>query len=64
MAEWVIALELGLDLPGSKPVCSQLIRFRTLAIPFTPLCKCCLSEESDTLKAVGPFYLVSRYQGK
>ena len=27
-------------------------------IPFTPLCQCeCLSEE--TLKAVGPFYLVS-----
>ena len=28
----------------------------TLAISFTPLCQC-LSEE--TLKAVGPFYLVS-----
>ena len=35
--------------------CGQL-HFRTLAIPFTPLCQC-LSEE--TLKAVGPFYLVS-----
>ena len=32
-----------------------------LAIPFTPLCQC-LSEE--TLKAVGPFYLVSRCHGK
>ena len=32
------------------------LRFGTLAIPFTPLCRC-LSEE--TLKAVGPFYLVS-----
>ena len=32
------------------------LRSGTLAIPFTPLCQC-LSEE--TLKAVGPFYLVS-----
>ena len=32
------------------------LRFGTLAIPFTPLCQC-LSEE--TLKSVGPFYLVS-----
>ena len=31
-------------------------RFGTLAIPFTPRCQC-LSEE--TLKSVGPFYLVS-----
>ena len=31
-------------------------RLETLAISFTPLCHC-LSEE--TLKAVGPFYLVS-----
>ena len=31
-------------------------RFGTLAIPFTPLCQCLLEE---TLKAVGPFYLVS-----
>ena len=30
-------------------------RLETLAISFTPLCQC-LSEE--TLKAVGPFYLV------
>ena len=34
----------------------KTFRFGTLAIPFTPLCQC-LSEE--TLKAVGPFYLVS-----
>ena len=34
----------------------QLIRFGTWSIPFTPLCQC-LSEE--TLKTVGPFYLVS-----
>ena len=39
---------------GSNPAAA--IRFRTLAIPFTPLCWC-LSEE--TLKAVGPVYLVS-----
>ena len=32
------------------------LRFGTLAIPFTPPCQC-LSDE--TLKAVGPFYLVS-----
>ena len=34
----------------------ESIRFGTLAIPFTLLCQC-LSDE--TLKAVGPFYLVS-----
>ena len=32
------------------------LRFGTLAIPFTPHCQC-LSKE--TIKAVGPFYLVS-----
>ena len=39
----------------------QHIRFGTLTIPFTPLCQG-LSEE--TLKAVGPFYMVSICQGK
>ena len=34
----------------------KTFRFGTLAIMFTPLCQC-LSEE--TVKAVGPFYLVS-----
>ena len=34
----------------------KTFRFGILAIPFTPLCQC-LSEE--TLKSVGPFYLVS-----
>ena len=34
----------------------QLLPFRNLATSFTPLCLC-LSKE--TLKAVGPFYLVS-----
>ena len=42
--------------PGFKSCCDNLIRFGTLAIPFIPLCQC-LSEE--TLKAAGPFYLVS-----
>ena len=40
--------------PGSNP--ATVTSLRTLAIPFTPPCQC-LSEE--TLKAVGPFYLVS-----
>ena len=35
---------------------NHLSRFEAWAISFTPLCLC-LSEE--TLKAVGPFYLVS-----
>ena len=41
---------------GSNPTADG-----TLAIPFTPLCQC-LSEE--TLKAVGPFYLVSICQAR
>ena len=39
--------------PGFKTTCCH---FETDAVSFTPLCLC-LSEE--TLKAVGPFYLVS-----
>ena len=58
VAEWVRALACTGDRTvrgtGSNP--TGQLRFRTLAIPFTPLCQC-LSEE--TLKAVGPFYLVS-----
>ena len=60
-ARWPSGLErwlvqsTGLSWPGSNPTAEKL-RFGTLAIPFTPLCQC-LSEE--TLKAVGPFYLVS-----
>ena len=56
MAEWVRALDWRLDGPGFESHCGKTFRFGTLAIPFTPLCQC-LSEE--TLKAVGPFYLVS-----
>ena len=58
VAEWVRALACAGDrtvLAGFESHCGKL-RFGTLAIPFTPLCQC-LSEE--TLKAVGPFYLVS-----
>ena len=40
---------------GSSPAAVKTFRFGTLAIPFTPPCQC-LSDE--TLKAVGPFYLV------
>ena len=58
VAEWVRALACAGDRTarvGFESHCRKL-RFGTLAIPFTPLCQC-LSEE--TLKAVGPFYLVS-----
>ena len=60
MAEWVISLAWAGDrtVPGRvrTPTAVKTFRFGTLAIPFTPLCQC-LSD--DTLKAVGPFYLVS-----
>ena len=41
---------------GSSPTSVTTFLFGTLAIPFTLLCQC-LSDE--TVKAVGPFYLVS-----
>ena len=59
VAEWVRALAWNGDQTfpaGSNPTSVKTFRFGTLAIPFTPLCQC-LSDE--TLKAVGPFYLVS-----
>ena len=40
---------------GARPTAGDFV-FGTLAIPLTLLCQC-LSDE--TLKAVGPFYLVS-----
>ena len=46
----------GHSRPGSNPTSVKTFRFGTLAIPFTLLCQC-LSDE--TIKAVGPFYLVS-----
>ena len=70
MAEWVRALACAGDrtVPAGfesltkalatrafESNCGKL-RFGPLAIPFTPLCQCLLEE---TLKAVGPFYLVS-----
>ena len=58
VAEWVRALACAGDRTvrvGFESHCRKL-HFGTLAIPFTPLCQF-LSEE--TLKAVGPFYLVS-----
>ena len=58
MAEWVRALACTGDRmvrDGFESHCGHL-RFGTLSIPFTPPCEC-LSEE--TLKTVGPFYLVS-----
>ena len=45
----------GHSWPGSTPTVGDF-EFGTLAIPLTLLCQC-LSDE--TLKAVGPFYLVS-----
>ena len=41
---------------GSIPTSVKTFLFGTFAIPFTPLCQC-LSDE--TVKVVGPFYLVS-----
>ena len=59
VTEWVRALALTDDRrfpAGFESHCGEL-RFGTLAIPFTrQLCQC-ISEE--TLKAVGPFYMVS-----
>ena len=57
MAEWVRASTGDRTVDGSSPTSVKTFRFGTLAIPFTPLCQW-LSD--DTVKAVGPFYLVSR----
>ena len=51
-----LGMATGHSRPGSNPTSVKTFRFGTLAIPFTLLCEC-LSDE--TLKAVGPFYLVS-----
>ena len=57
-AEWVRTLAWTVDRTVSAGFKSHSgkLRFGSLAIPFTPLCQC-ISEE--TLKAVGPFHLVS-----
>ena len=56
MAEWVRASTGDRTVDGSSPTSVKTFLFGTLAIPFTPLWQC-LSDE--TIKAVGPFYLVS-----
>ena len=61
VAEWARALTGDRTVNGRRVLSRYLLavktfRFGTLAIPFTPPCQC-LSDE--TLKAVGPFYLVS-----
>ena len=55
VAEWVRASTDDRTIDGSTPTAGDF-EFGTLAIPLTLLCQC-LSDE--TLKAVGPFYLVS-----
>ena len=55
VAEWVRASIGDRTIDGSTPTAGDF-EFGTLAIPLTLLCQC-LSDE--TLKAVGPFYLVS-----
>ena len=55
VAEWVRASTGDRTVDGSTPTAGDF-KFGTLAIPLTLLCQC-LSDE--TLKAVGPFYLVS-----
>ena len=56
MAEWVRESTGDRTVDGSSPTSVKTFLFGTLAIPFTPICQC-LSDE--TVKAVGPFYLVS-----
>ena len=56
MAEWARESTGDRTVDGSSPTSVKPFLFGTLAIPFTPLCQC-LSDE--TVKAVGPFYLVS-----
>ena len=55
MAEWVRASTGDRTVDGSSPTSVKSFLFGTLAIPFTPLCQCLSGE---TVKAVGPFYLV------
>ena len=57
MAEWVRTLTWTGDrvvLAGFESRCGHFAS-ELLSIPFIPLCRCILEE---TLKAVGPFYLM------
>ena len=57
VAQWLEHTVTGLATKGSwVQILAEPLR-NFVAIPFTQLCRC-LSEE--TLKAVGPFYLVSQ----
>ena len=56
VAKWVRASTGDRTFDGSSPTSVKPFLFGTLAIPLTPACQC-LSDE--TVKAVGPFYLVS-----
>ena len=56
MAEWIMASTGDRTVDGSSPTSVKKIIFGTLAIPFIPLCQ---SLSDETVKAVGPFYLVS-----
>ena len=55
MAQWVRESTGDRTFDGSSPTSVKTFRFGTLEIPFILLCQC-ISDE--TLKAVGPFYLV------
>ena len=54
VAEWVRASTGDRTVDGSIPTAENFC-FGTLAIPFTPFCQC---PSEETVKAVGPFYLV------
>ena len=58
--QWTSGLDWRPGGPLFKSRCGNLFASELMAIPFTPLCQG-LSEE--TLKAVGPFYMVSICQG-
>ena len=56
VAEWVTVSTGDRTVDGSSTTSIKKNSLRNIGIPFTLLCQC-LSDE--TIKAVGPFYLVS-----
>ena len=56
MAEWVRASTGDRTFDGSSPTSGKKLFFRNVGNSVYPACQC-LSDE--TVKAVGPFYLVS-----